>query len=79
VMVTNHRNDASAIFGERMSNTAAAKDYGVGRRCSEGGCQVLLSRYNSTEWCAHHESGYFARRNPPLPGTDPAPSLPMAS
>jgi len=78
-MVTTHHDDGAAGFGARMSNNVAAKDYGVGRRCSEGGCQVLLSRYNSTEWCAHHESGFFVRRKPPRPGTRSTPPQPMTS
>ena len=30
--------------------------YGTDRVCVEPGCLALLSRYNSTDWCALHES-----------------------
>jgi hypothetical protein len=30
--------------------------YGTGRVCKEPECTVQLSRYNSTDWCAVHES-----------------------
>jgi hypothetical protein len=78
-MVTRHTGDGGSLFGDRMTNSSAPKAYGTGRRCREGGCSVLLSRYNSTDWCARHESGFFFRKHPPLPETDPAPSLPVAS
>jgi hypothetical protein len=30
------------------------KSYGAGRTCRASGCGTLLSRYNSTPWCAVH-------------------------
>lgn len=77
-MVSRHTGDGSSFFGNRMTNSSAPKAYGTGRRCREGGCGVLLPRYRSTHWCTRHESGFFFRKHPPLPDTDPAPSLRVA-
>jgi hypothetical protein len=55
-MVTAHAAERASRYGERLSNSAAPQTFGTGRQCKEGGCQVLLSRYNPTPWCARHES-----------------------
>jgi hypothetical protein len=78
-MVTRHGNEGASLFGDRMSNSSAPKAYGTGRRCQADGCRVLLSRYNSTDWCARHESTFFISKHPPLPDADGKPTYPVAS
>ena len=78
-MVTRHTGDGASLFGDRLSNSSAPKAYGTGRQCQERGCSVLLSRYNRTDRCGRHESAFFISGHPPLPETDPVPSLPVAS
>ena len=36
--------------------------YAAGRVCIQPECQVRLSRYNSTDWCALHESPAASER-----------------
>jgi hypothetical protein len=65
-MTTLHTSATAARSGERLSNSSAPREYGTGRHCDEDGCGVLLSRYNSTKWCARHESSWFTKHHPPL-------------
>src|SRR5664279_1865815 len=44
-----------SLLGERPSGNIPPESFGTGRVCIEPDCQVRLSRYNSTEWCALHE------------------------
>ena len=44
------------MLAEGLSGAAAPESYGTGRICIEPSCEVHLSRYNSTDWCALHES-----------------------
>ncbi|HVC66980.1 MAG TPA: hypothetical protein VND44_05245 [Acidimicrobiales bacterium] len=45
-----------SMLAEGLSGAVAPVSYGTGRVCQEPACQVRLSRYNSTDWCALHES-----------------------
>jgi len=48
--------------GERLSGSTPPESFGTGRVCIEPDCQVRLSRYNSTDWCALHESPASTQR-----------------
>ena len=78
-MVTRHNSDGAPLFGDRMTDSSVPRAYGTGRRCEADGCRVLLSRYNSTDWCAGHESTYFISKHPPLPDAERDPTYPVAS
>lgn len=45
-----------SMLAEGLSGAVAPVSYGTGRVCQEPACEVRLSRYNSTDWCALHES-----------------------
>jgi len=45
-----------SMLAEGLSGAAPPLSYGTGRVCIEPSCDVRLSRYNSTDWCALHES-----------------------
>jgi len=44
------------LLAEGISGAIPPPVYGTGRVCREADCEVRLSRYNSTDWCAIHES-----------------------
>ncbi len=48
--------EASLLADGLSSSGTPPPVYGTGRVCIEPGCSVRLSRYNSTDWCALHES-----------------------
>jgi len=48
--------DGSLLADGLSSNDLPPPVYGTDRVCVEPGCSVRLSRYNSTDWCALHES-----------------------
>jgi hypothetical protein len=48
--------DGSLLADGLSANGAPPPVYGTDRVCVEPGCTVKLSRYNSTDWCALHES-----------------------
>ncbi len=46
-----------SLLADGLSSSAAPPQvYGTDRVCREPDCTVRLSRYNSTDWCAVHES-----------------------
>ncbi len=53
--------DGSFLADGLVGNTPSVV-YGTGRVCIEANCTVRLSRYNSTEWCALHESPASTQR-----------------
>jgi hypothetical protein len=55
-MVERRAVEDGSMLAEGLSGAAAPESYGTGRVCVEPSCQVHLSRYNSTDWCALHES-----------------------
>jgi hypothetical protein len=65
-MMTKHTGDGSPLFGARLASGSAPKAYSLGRKCQESDCGEMLSRYNSTKWCARHESAVFLSKHPPL-------------
>lgn len=48
--------DGSLLADGLSANGTPPPVYGTDRVCVEAGCSVRLSRYNSTNWCALHES-----------------------
>ncbi|MEI7859404.1 MAG: hypothetical protein WCI26_06175 [Acidimicrobiales bacterium] len=44
-----------SMLAEGLSGSVAPESFGTGRVCVEATCEVHLSRYNSTDWCALHE------------------------
>ena len=72
-MVTRHHVDGTSLLGERLTSGSAPKAYELGRQCQESGCGVLLSRYNSTDWCARHEGALSVNGRPPPGESDPSP------
>lgn len=48
--------DGSMLADGLASSGTPPPVYGTNRVCVEPGCEVRLSRYNSTDWCALHES-----------------------
>ena len=55
-MVERRAAEDGSMLGEGLSGSIAPESFGTGRVCIEPSCQVHLSRYNSTVWCAIHES-----------------------
>ena len=55
-MVERRTVEDGSMLAEGLTGAVAPLSYGTGRVCLEPSCQVRLSRYNSTEWCALHES-----------------------
>ena len=45
-----------SMLADGLSGGQAPESFGTGRVCAEPSCAVRLSRYNSTDWCALHES-----------------------
>jgi len=62
-MVARHDIGGASRFGDGLSNSSAPTAYPLGRQCQEEGCGVLLSRYNSTDWCARHESSFSIQKS----------------
>ena len=55
-MVERRAVEDGSMLAEGLSGAAPPVSYGTVRVCMEPTCQVHLSRYNSTDWCALHES-----------------------
>ncbi len=55
-MVERRAVEDGSMLAEGLTGAVAPPSYGTDRVCQEASCQVRLSRYNSTEWCALHES-----------------------
>ena len=51
-----------SMLAEGLSGSSPPTVYGTGRICIEEQCTVRLSRYNSTDWCALHESPASTQR-----------------
>jgi hypothetical protein len=55
-MVERRSAEDGSMLGEGIGGSALpAISYGTGRVCMAPECNVHLSRYNSTDWCALHE------------------------
>jgi len=55
-MVERRAVEDGSMLAERFSGASPPESFGTGRVCIAPSCQVHLSRYNSTDWCALHES-----------------------
>ena len=55
-MVERRAAEDGSMLAEGLAGALAPESFGTGRVWMEPSCQVRLSRYNSTEWCALHES-----------------------
>jgi hypothetical protein len=51
-----------SFLADGLSGSIAPEVFEVGRVCIEPDCRVKLSRYNSTDWCALHESPAASQR-----------------
>ena len=55
-MVDRRTVEDGSFLADGLVGSTPSVVYGTGRVCIEASCTVQLSRYNSTEWCALHES-----------------------
>jgi hypothetical protein len=55
-MVDRRASEDSSFLADGLSGSTPPETFAAGRTCVAEGCSVKLSRYNSTEWCALHES-----------------------
>ncbi len=55
-MVERRTVEDGSLLAEGINGAIPPPVYGTGRVCIEPSCEVRLSRYNSTDWCALHES-----------------------
>lgn len=49
-------------MADGLAGSTPPEVYEAGRTCIEPECRVKLSRYNSTDWCALHESPASSNR-----------------
>ena len=61
-MVERREKEDGALKADGLSGSIPPEVFEVGRVCIEPDCQVRLSRYNSTSWCALHESPLSTQR-----------------
>ena len=61
-MVDRRSGDDAAFLAEGLSGGTPPEVFGTGRVCIAAQCSVKLSRYNSTNWCALHESPASTQR-----------------
>jgi hypothetical protein len=61
-MVDRRTVEDGSFLADGLAGSAPSIVYGTGRVCIEPSCAVKLSRYNSTEWCALHESPASTQR-----------------
>ncbi len=54
-MVERRTVEDGSMLAEGLSGAVPPESFGTGRVCVEATCEVHLSRYNSTDWCALHE------------------------
>jgi hypothetical protein len=52
----------SSFLADGLSGATPPEVFATGRVCLAEDCTVKLSRYNSTEWCALHESPASTQR-----------------
>jgi len=55
-MVERRTVEDGSLLAEGLNGGLPPESFGTGRVCIEPSCEVVLSRYNSTDWCALHES-----------------------
>jgi hypothetical protein len=61
-MVDRRTAEDGSFLADGLAGNAPSIVYGTGRVCIEPSCSVKLSRYNSTDWCALHESPASTQR-----------------
>jgi hypothetical protein len=61
-MVDRRTAEDGSFLADGLAGSAPSIVYGTGRVCVEPSCSVKLSRYNSTDWCALHESPASTQR-----------------
>ena len=61
-MVDRRTVEDGSFLADGLAGSAPSMVYGTGRVCIEPSCSVRLSRYNSTDWCALHESPASTQR-----------------
>ncbi len=61
-MVDRRTVEDGSFLADGLAGSAPSIVYGTGRVCIEPSCSVKLSRYNSTDWCALHESPASTQR-----------------
>jgi hypothetical protein len=61
-MVDRRTMEDGSFLADGLAGSAPSIVYGTGRVCIEPSCSVRLSRYNSTDWCALHESPASTQR-----------------
>jgi hypothetical protein len=61
-MVDRRTVEDGSLLAEGLSGSSPPEVFGTGRVCKETACAVQLSRYNSTDWCAVHESPASTQR-----------------
>jgi hypothetical protein len=52
----------SSFLADGLAGSTHPEVFATGRVCAAEECTVKLSRYNSTEWCALHESPASTQR-----------------
>jgi hypothetical protein len=55
-MVDRRASEDNSFLADGLSGSTPPETFAAGRTCMAEDCSVKLSRYNSTEWCALHES-----------------------
>jgi hypothetical protein len=61
-MVDRRMAEDSSYLADGLAGSTPPEVFAAGRVCFAEGCTVKLSRYNSTEWCALHESPASTQR-----------------
>jgi hypothetical protein len=61
-MVERRTGDDGSFLADGLGGGVPSLVFGTGRVCIEPSCSARLSRYNSTEWCALHESPASTQR-----------------
>jgi hypothetical protein len=61
-MVERRTGEDGSFLADGLTGSAPSLVFGTGRVCIEPECNVRLSRYNSTDWCALHESPASTQR-----------------
>ncbi len=61
-MVDRRPVEDGSFLADGLAGSIPPEVFEVGRVCVEPDCRVKLSRYNSTDWCALHESPAASQR-----------------
>jgi hypothetical protein len=61
-MVDRRPVEDGSFLADGLAGSTPPEVYEAGRTCIEPECRVKLSRYNSTDWCALHESPASSNR-----------------